>query len=238
MCNLLLSECPTFGVCVHAFERVLGTSCDGCLAECRLRAQVNEAQLDQNTFSYTTPALDEGQFYRFILYAQNAVGWSSASNVYRVQICKPPDPPSDFLISEYTDTSIALAWSPPTDVGCLTPTGCGCYIESYALSLKLVTSSEYVEVYRGGPATLAYVRTGLATGSEYDFKITASNFMWESEQSSKLDSVSVRLAPATDSKQKASIQIHYLYGFHSPRSLVKLTCSSSGFTRAVARSET
>jgi hypothetical protein len=157
---------------------------------------VNEAVLDANTYTYTTPSLEEGQFYRFILYAENAVGWSSASNVYRVQICAPPEPPSEFVISEYTDSSIALAWSPPDNVGCYSGVSCGCYVESYALSLKLGSSSEYVEVYRGGPATLAYIRTGLATGNIYDFKITTSNFMWTSQTSAEQTSVYVGAVPA------------------------------------------
>jgi hypothetical protein len=157
---------------------------------------LNEAVLDSSTFTYTTPALEQGQFYRFILYAENAVGWSSASNVYRAQICAAPGPPTQFAISEFTDSSIALAWAPPDSVGCYSGTGCGCYIESYVLSLKLASSSEYVEVYRGGPATLSYIRTGLATGNVYDFKLTSNNFMWTSPVSAEIEDASVGAVPS------------------------------------------
>jgi len=125
---------------------------------------------NNRTYSSTTlydsiDSLPEGKFLRFVVYAENAIGLSQASPVFRTQVCALPDPVDSFTASEHTDNSVKLAWVPPTSTGCV-----GALITGYKVYMRQGTNP-YSLVHNGGPSVLFHVQQGLSAGTTYGFMV-------------------------------------------------------------------
>eukprot|EP00439_Symbiodinium_sp_Y106_P051756 s3186_g6.t3 len=109
-------------------------------------------------FSDTIDGLPEGKFIRFVVHAENAIGLSEASPVYRTQVCALPDPVDSFTASDHTDNSVKLTWVPPSNTGCT-----GSLITGYKVYMRQ-GANPYSLVHDGGPAVLTHLQQGLAAG--------------------------------------------------------------------------
>ncbi|CAE7949925.1 Ttn, partial [Symbiodinium sp. KB8] len=120
------------------------------------------------TLSDTIDGLPEGKFIRFVVYAENAIGLSEASPVYRTQVCALPDPVDSFTASDHTDNSVKLTWVPPSNTGCI-----GSLITGYKAKKPHVYmrqgANPYSLIHDGGPAVLTHLQQGLAAGLTYGF---------------------------------------------------------------------
>eukprot|EP00930_Biecheleria_cincta_P038762 TRINITY_DN26639_c0_g1_i1.p1 TRINITY_DN26639_c0_g1~~TRINITY_DN26639_c0_g1_i1.p1 ORF type:complete len:4930 (+),score=584.21 TRINITY_DN26639_c0_g1_i1:1092-14792(+) len=125
----------------------------------------NTRSLSSTTFSDTINGLPAGQFVRFQIYAQNAIGFSQASPVYRTQICALPDPVASFTASDHTDDSVKLTWTPPVNTGCT-----GALIKGYQVFMRQ-GSNAYSQVHDGGPSVLSHIQRGLSAGASYGFMV-------------------------------------------------------------------
>ncbi|CAE7779180.1 TTN [Symbiodinium sp. CCMP2456] len=117
------------------------------------------------TFSDIIDGLPEGKFIRFVVYAENAIGLSEASPVYRTQVCALPDPVDSFTASDHTDNSVKLTWVPPSNTGCT-----GSLITGYKVYMRQ-GGNPYNLVHDGGPAVLTHLQQGLAAGLTYGFMV-------------------------------------------------------------------
>ncbi|CAE7530550.1 Ttn, partial [Symbiodinium necroappetens] len=104
-----------------------------------------------------------GKFIRFVVYAENAIGLSEASPVYRTQVCALPDPVDSFTASDHTDNSVKLTWVPPSNTGCI-----GSLITGYKVYMRQ-GANPYSLIHDGGPAVLTHLQQGLAAGLTYGF---------------------------------------------------------------------
>ncbi|CAE7771797.1 Ttn [Symbiodinium pilosum] len=111
------------------------------------------------TFSDSIDGLPQGKFIRFVVYAENAIGLSQASPVYRTQVCALPDPVDSFTASDHTSNSVKLTWVPPSNTGCT-----GSLITGYKVYMRQGANPYYL-VHDAGPAVLTHVQQGLAAGT-------------------------------------------------------------------------
>jgi predicted phage tail protein len=126
---------------------------------------VNDRTYDSSTFSDVISSLPAGKFIRFVVYAQNMVGDSPASTVYRTQVCAISDPVSSFTDSEHTDSTVKLTWSPPANTGCT-----DALVTGYKVSMRQGSNAPTI-IHDAGPAVLTLTRRGMAVGQTYVFQI-------------------------------------------------------------------
>jgi len=126
---------------------------------------LNNRTYSSSTFSDTIDSLPEGKFLRFVVYAENAIGLSQASPVYRTQVCALPDPVDTFVATEHTDYSVKLTWTPPSSTGCV-----GALITGYKVYMRQ-GSNPYSLAHSGGPSVLFHTQQGLQAGTTYGFMV-------------------------------------------------------------------
>eukprot|EP00929_Paragymnodinium_shiwhaense_P071746 TRINITY_DN36441_c0_g3_i1.p1 TRINITY_DN36441_c0_g3~~TRINITY_DN36441_c0_g3_i1.p1 ORF type:complete len:6381 (-),score=1386.64 TRINITY_DN36441_c0_g3_i1:118-18219(-) len=125
----------------------------------------NSRILDRLTFTDTISSLPEGKFIRFVVYAENAVGRSQASPVYRSQVCGEPDAVTSFHADYFTDNQVTLLWDPPANTGCA-----NALVTGYKVFMRQ-GSNPYSLVHEAGPSVLTFTQRGLTVGLSYTFKI-------------------------------------------------------------------
>jgi len=125
----------------------------------------NNRSYGRTIFADQISSLVSGTYYRFVIYAQNAVGLSPASPVYRTQSCALPNPVASFTASGFTDTSVVLSWTPPNNTGCA-----NALITGYQLFMKQGVNV-YSLVQEVGPTVTSITQTGLSTLQSYTFQV-------------------------------------------------------------------
>ncbi|CAE8601561.1 unnamed protein product [Polarella glacialis] len=125
----------------------------------------NNRSYSASTFTDQIASLTGGKFIRFVIYAENAVGLSEASPVYRTQVCALPDPVASFVAADHTDSSVKLTWTPPGNTGCP-----GALITGYKVFMRQGANA-YSQVADGGPSVLTHTQRGLSAGADYGFMV-------------------------------------------------------------------
>jgi len=126
---------------------------------------VNVRNYSASTFGDHITSLPEGKFLRFIVHAENSVGLSPPSPVFRTQVCGASDPVANFVASKHTDTSVVLTWEPPANTGCR-----NALITSYKVYMRQ-GNNPYALVHEAGPSVLSFTKLGLSVGQRYVFKV-------------------------------------------------------------------
>ena len=123
--------------------------------------------LGQTTTSYTVSSLDKGTEYTFQVRAVNSVGDSAASSsdTTTTLTTVPGAPTSLSATAETGGTSMALAWTAPTDTG-------GSAITDYQLRYQVGSTAGGTWTSLG-QTTTSYTQTGLDKGTEYTFQVRA-----------------------------------------------------------------
>jgi hypothetical protein len=101
----------------------------------------------------------EGRVHRFLIYAENIVGRSNASTVFRKQVCKTPGTVASFAAVNHTNTTVTLTWQPPQDLGCTDVIGV-----VYKIYVRQGANA-FTFAYEGGRNELSTELQGLNAGA-------------------------------------------------------------------------
>ncbi|XP_038047568.1 titin-like [Patiria miniata] len=122
--------------------------------------------------SGTIGGLREGNEYQFRVVAANKAGNGKPSASSQPRVAKPPydvpGPPGTPSITETTETSMTLEWSPPLSDG-------GSKIIGYVIQKKEKLALRWVPVNHLSIAETTYTVRDLVERSEYQFRILAEN---------------------------------------------------------------
>uniref|UniRef100_A0A493U1V2 Titin n=1 Tax=Anas platyrhynchos platyrhynchos TaxID=8840 RepID=A0A493U1V2_ANAPP len=123
--------------------------------------------------------LREGCEYEFRVYAENAAGLSLPSqNTPLIRAEDPiflPSPPSKPKIMDSTRSSITIGWTKPLFDG-------GAPVTAYTVEYKKIDETDWTTAIQNLRGT-EYTITGLASGSEYVFRVRSINKIGVSEPS-------------------------------------------------------
>ena len=131
-----------------------------------------------NTLSYTDDSVTNGQTYFYKVSAVNSVGDGPLSNeasATPISSATVPGAPQD-LTATAGDTTVSLAWSPPTSNG-------GSPITNYLIYRG--TTSDGETLVQTLPVVLAYTDSGLTNGQPYFYKVTAKNAVGQGPRSNE-----------------------------------------------------
>jgi len=116
--------------------------------------------------SFLHTGLDEGENYRYKVYAINSEGTSSEATTSTVKP-GPTQVPSGVTAVPISKNQILLNWIPPTDTFKQSITG-------YLIEREVIEDVLYDEVTTVGSSTTTYTVSGLETGKTYSYVITAN----------------------------------------------------------------
>ncbi|XP_030829655.1 twitchin isoform X2 [Strongylocentrotus purpuratus] len=140
--------------------------------------EVAESRVRDKTYQVT--GLTEGKEYLFQVSAVNAVGSSKPTQTDKPQLCKepsePPDAPDAPKVIATANGCISLEWSKPGFDG-------GRPVTGYMLEKKETSSNRWSKATKEDINKTKHTVTGLTQGSEYQFRISASNKVGTSEPS-------------------------------------------------------
>src|SRR5438552_2078893 len=131
-----------------------------------------------NTLSYTDDSVTNRQTYFYKVSAVNSVGDGPLSNeasATPISSATVPGAPQD-LTATAGDTTVSLAWSPPTSNG-------GSPITNYLIYRG--TTSDGETLVQTLPVVLAYTDSGLTNGQPYFYKVTAQNAVGQGPRSNE-----------------------------------------------------
>lgn len=148
------------------------SAADGCGAEIidytigYVTAGSTMVTTTSTTTSATITGLTNGTTYQFVVRARNSVGlgdWSAAATATPTALVTVPGAPGDLQAVQGAG-NVYLSWSAPADGGAA--------ITGYTVYYKAVAGSSWETT----PSTLTWVTVmGLTNGTEYEFKVLASN---------------------------------------------------------------
>lgn len=118
----------------------------------------------------TIGGLTNSLFYRFVVQAENTVGWGEFSPVFRTQVCGEPDPPDNIQFSDFRNDGLTITWDPPTNGGCNSPS-----ITKYEIFMRQGNNA-YIRVYEGAPSNLRFVLAGAMPAEDYSFYMRTYNW--------------------------------------------------------------
>jgi hypothetical protein len=133
-----------------------------------------DGSLNSAVSSYLVQNLNTGAYYAFYLTAVNFNGESLSSSEMTAVVCLAPLQLEQPVYVSSTQTSITLAWNPPTSTG-------GCPILSYALFSDFgVSGATYTEVDANQIENKPYLNSHtvqglLHTGAQYNFYLKVFN---------------------------------------------------------------
>jgi len=125
--------------------------------------------------------------YYYAVSAKNEIGESTQSNVVNVFINQTyfrPSQPENFSF-QLGDNKIKLLWSPPISNG-------GSSIINYKL-YKATSQNNFLLYKTLSPTLTSYIDSSVINLNTYEYRITVSNFLYESEPS-----ISISVTPNSD----------------------------------------
>src|SRR5205809_386536 len=131
-----------------------------------------------NVLTYTDTTVTNGVTYYYQVSAVNSVGGGPLSNeasATPISSATVPGAPQD-LTATAGDTTVSLAWSPPTSNG-------GSPITNYLIYRG--TTSEGETLVQTLPVVLAYTDSGLTNGQPYFYEVTAKNGVGQGPRSNE-----------------------------------------------------
>ena len=149
------------------------------------------ADTKSTTTSFLHTGLDEDESYRYKVYAINSEGTSSPS------FAGPAKPgstqsPAGVTATAISKNQIMLSWIPPTDTFNQAITG-------YVIEREIIPDILYDDVATVGSSNTTYTVSGLVTGKEYSYVITAKLTVGSTPRSN-----SASATPEIDSKPPTS----------------------------------
>ena len=127
------------------------------------------------TTSTTVTGLTNGTAYQFQIIAVNAAGNSDASATASATPRTVPDAPTG-LTATLGDSRVSLSWTAPTSTG-------GAAISDYIVEYKAASASNWATFTDGTSTSTTATVTGLTNGTEYDFRVKATNVAGDSDWS-------------------------------------------------------
>lgn len=122
--------------------------------------------------------LTENVEYEFRVYAVNDAGVGASSNIsLPIKCAEPteePDGPSIVNVTDTTNTSVSLEWTRPGYDG-------GLDVQGYIIEARKETEKEWHRINEDLCTVRKYTATGLETGAEYKFRISAVNAVGKGE---------------------------------------------------------
>ena len=115
----------------------------------------------------TVTGLTNGTEYDFRVKATNVAGNSAASATATTTPRTVPDAPTS-LTATPDDTEVSLSWTAPADNG-------GAAITDYIVEYKAASASQWSTFADGTRTSTTATVTGLTNGTEYDFRVKATN---------------------------------------------------------------
>ena len=141
--------------------------------------------------SFLHTGLDDSENYRYKVSAINSEGTSSAATSSSVKP-GPTQSPSGLTAVPISKNQILLNWIPPTETFNQSITG-------YLIEREIIPDILYDEVATVSGSTTTYTVTGLETGKEYSYVISANLAVGNTPRSN-----SASATPETDSKPPTS----------------------------------
>ncbi|MBL4595425.1 MAG: fibronectin type III domain-containing protein [Robiginitomaculum sp.] len=141
---------------------------------------VTSVSVSKDVTSHNVSGLDNGDEYRFRIFAVTEKGSSASSNEDTATPATIPGTPTNLSAARGVQ-SVVLTWNAPTNDG-------GDTITDYIIKSKTSDSTLFV-TFDGTetttasptPATISITVTGLANGVSYDFEVVAVNSIGQSE---------------------------------------------------------
>ncbi|GFO38541.1 titin, partial [Plakobranchus ocellatus] len=129
--------------------------------------------IQENSTCLTVKKVSKDDDGLYSLVAENEVGEATAK--FDVEILdKPTAPEGPIIVSDLTRDSAVLTWKPPKDDG-------GCDITAYVVERRDAKRNVWTKVATLDGVTLDYKATGLAEGTDYQFRVMAENEVGQSE---------------------------------------------------------
>jgi len=131
-----------------------------------------------STLQYQFTGLADTAEYRIKVAAENAIGAGEESDEVLLAVATKPgtiDPP---IFETATESSISIAWTPPSDNG-------GSPLTGYRVYMNDFLSDKIEMIYDGSsvPSILSFTEFGLILGAPYRFQVSALNRVGESDPS-------------------------------------------------------
>lgn len=127
----------------------------------------------------TVAGLTNGTQYDFRVSAVNAAGAGSPTSVVATKPYTVPGAPTS-LAASGTGTSRTLTWTAPNSTG-------GSSITDYAIGYKLTTDAAWTTFSHTASTDASATVTGLASSSDYDFRVAAVNAAGEGPATSTVN---------------------------------------------------
>ena len=137
-----------------------------------------------NVNSYVNTGLNDGIQYFYRVRATNLAGQSGYSNeASGTTVLAPPAAPSGLTVGSATVSSLTLGWTDNSD----SETG-------FVIERSLTSGSGYSTIYTTGVNVTSYVNTGLNDGTQYYYRVRATNAAGPSANSNEASGTTL-LAP-------------------------------------------
>ena len=146
---------------------------------------VGDTKSTSTSFLHT--GLDEGEDYRYKVYAINSEGIGNVASVGPAEP-GPTQTPSGLTATAISKNQILLSWIPPTDTFKQAITG-------YLIEREVIEDVLYEDVTTVGSSRTSYTVSGLETDKEYSYVVTANLAIGNTPRSN-----SATATPETDSK--------------------------------------
>ena len=170
---------------------------------------VGDTKSTSTSFLHT--GLEEGEDYRYKIYAINSEGIGSVASVGPAEP-GPTQTPSGLTATAISKNQILLSWIPPTDTFKQAITG-------YLIEREIIEDVLYEDVTTVGSSRTSYTVSGLETDKEYSYVVTANLAVGNTPRSN-----SATATPETDSEPPSTSNAVTIPS--EPRSVKALASSS------------
>ena len=166
--------------------------------------------VDAGVFTENVRGLTTGEYYKWKIEAENAVGVSFQSGILNTLAAILPEAPAETPTSSSADkTSVTIDWIAPADNGGTPITN---YIVQYNQGAGV---NDFVDLETVAGDVLTYTATDLTTGEIYQWKIIAVNAIGASPETATLEVMAAHIpsapdAPTISASDETSIILNWL----------------------------